>query len=154
MVAGLQRFHPTVHLWVMAPPQPLHTVVSIEVVERCTKEQPGPDHGSSLSSSPGARAADRLRGCRFTSSRQGAPGKARWQGERHPASALPDPGRGVLGSRWSDWFEGLRITSDAAGESSISGVIADQAALHGLLAKVRDLGLVLVEVRRINPDRS
>jgi hypothetical protein len=61
---------------------------------------------------------------------------------------------GVLGSRWSDWFEGLRVTSDAPGESSISGAIADQAALHGLLAKVRDLGLVLVEVRRIDPGRS
>jgi hypothetical protein len=61
---------------------------------------------------------------------------------------------GVLGSRWSDWFGRLRITSDVPGQSSISGVIADQAALHGLLAKVRDLGLVLVEVRRINPDRS
>jgi hypothetical protein len=61
---------------------------------------------------------------------------------------------GVLGSRWSDWFEGLCVTSDAPGESSISGAIADQAALHGLLAKVRDLGLVLVEVRRIEPGRS
>jgi len=61
---------------------------------------------------------------------------------------------GVLGSRWSDWFEGLRVTSDTPGESSICGAIADQAALHGLLAKVRDLGLVLVEVRRIDPDRS
>jgi hypothetical protein len=61
---------------------------------------------------------------------------------------------GVLGSPWSDWFEGLRITSDAPGETSISGAIADQAALHGLLARVRDLGLVLVEVRRIDLDRS
>jgi len=61
---------------------------------------------------------------------------------------------GVLGSRWSDWFEGLRVTSGARGDTSICGAIADQAALHGLLAKVRDLGLVLVEVRRIDPDRS
>jgi hypothetical protein len=61
---------------------------------------------------------------------------------------------GVLGSRWSDWFEGLRVSIDATGQSSICGVIADQAALHGLLAKVRDLGLVLVEVRRIDLDRS
>jgi hypothetical protein len=61
---------------------------------------------------------------------------------------------GILGSRWSDWFEGLRVSIDATGQSSICGVIADQAALHGLLAKVRDLGLVLVEVRRIDLDRS
>jgi len=59
-----------------------------------------------------------------------------------------------LGGRWSDWFGGLCVTSEAPGESSISGAIADQAALHGVLAKVRDLGLVLVEVRRIDPGRS
>ena len=61
---------------------------------------------------------------------------------------------GVLGGHWSDWFEGLSVASDTPGESSISGAIADQAALHGVLAKVRDLGLVLVEVRRIEPGRS
>jgi hypothetical protein len=61
---------------------------------------------------------------------------------------------GVLGGHWSDWFEGLCVASDTPGESSISGAIADQAALHGVLAKVRDLGLVLVEVRRIDPGRS
>jgi len=61
---------------------------------------------------------------------------------------------GVLGSRWSDWFEGLHVTSGARGDTSICGPVADQAALHGLLTKVRDLGLVLVEVRRIDPDRS
>jgi hypothetical protein len=60
---------------------------------------------------------------------------------------------GVLSGLWSDWFEGLRVISDVPGQSSISGLIADQAALHGVLAKVRDLGLVLVEVRRIDLDR-
>jgi hypothetical protein len=54
---------------------------------------------------------------------------------------------GVLSGRWSDWFEGLPVSSDAPGETSICGLIADQPALHGVLAKVRDLGLVLVEVR-------
>jgi hypothetical protein len=59
--------------------------------------------------------------------------------------------RGVLGSGWSAWFAGLRLTSDEHGETSIAEPITDQAALHGLLAKVRDLGLEFLEVRRIDP---
>jgi hypothetical protein len=59
--------------------------------------------------------------------------------------------KGVLGSGWSAWFEGLRVTSDQPGQTVIAGP-ADQAALHGLLAKVRDLGLELLEVRRTDPD--
>jgi hypothetical protein len=59
---------------------------------------------------------------------------------------------GVLDSRWSAWFDGLQVTSDASGETVIAGPVTDQAALHGLLAKVRDLGLELLEVRRTDPD--
>jgi hypothetical protein len=59
---------------------------------------------------------------------------------------------GVLDSSWSAWFDGLQITSDDRGETAIAGPIADQAALHGLLAKIRDLGLELLEVRRTDPD--
>jgi hypothetical protein len=59
---------------------------------------------------------------------------------------------GVLGSDWSAWFEGLRVTSDESGQTVITGPVADQAALHGLLARVRDLGLELLEVRRTDPD--
>jgi hypothetical protein len=54
--------------------------------------------------------------------------------------------KGVLGSGWSAWFEGLRVTSDGEGETIIAGPVADQAALHGLLAKIRDLGLELLDV--------
>ena len=54
--------------------------------------------------------------------------------------------KGVLDARWGAWFEDLQITSDGA-DTVISGPVADQAALHGLLAKVRDLGLVLISVR-------
>ena len=61
--------------------------------------------------------------------------------------------RGVLDPSWSAWFEGLRVSSDQAGQTTIVGPVADQAALHGLLAKVRDLGLELREVRRIDPAR-
>ena len=59
---------------------------------------------------------------------------------------------GVLGSGWSAWFDGLQITSDDRGDTAIAGPIADQAALHGLLAKIRDLGLELLEVHRTDPD--
>jgi hypothetical protein len=79
---------------------------------------------------------------------------------RPPAAAGPaEPARyelrvqGVLEPRWSAWFEGLRIASDQAGQTTITGPVTDQAALHGLLAKVRDLGLPLLSVRRLDPDR-
>ena len=60
--------------------------------------------------------------------------------------------RGVLDSRWAAWFEGLQITSDQAGQTTIAGPVADQAALHGLLAKVRDLGLPLIWVPPYQPE--
>jgi hypothetical protein len=60
--------------------------------------------------------------------------------------------RGALDSGWSAWFDGLQVTSDERGQTTIAGPVADQAALHGLLVKVRDLGLELLEVRRTDPD--
>jgi len=54
---------------------------------------------------------------------------------------------GHLTADWSDWFEGLIVHQEANGETVLSGSL-DQAALHGVLAKVRDLGLVLVSVSR------
>jgi hypothetical protein len=61
--------------------------------------------------------------------------------------------RGVLDPSWSAWFEGLRVGSDQAGHTTIAGPVADQAPLHGLLAKVRGLGLERLEVRRLDPAR-
>jgi hypothetical protein len=58
---------------------------------------------------------------------------------------------GHLGSHWSEWFEGLAITHPTDGETLLSGPVVDQAALHGLLAKVRDLNVPLISVRRIEP---
>jgi hypothetical protein len=79
---------------------------------------------------------------------------------RPPEGAAPaEPARyelrvqGVLGPRWSAWFEGLQVSSDQAGQTTIAGPVTDQAALHGLLAKIRDLGLPLLLVRRLDPDR-
>jgi hypothetical protein len=54
--------------------------------------------------------------------------------------------KGHLDPRWSEWFDGLEITNLENGEALLSGEIVDQAALHGVLAKVRDLGLPLVAV--------
>jgi hypothetical protein len=55
---------------------------------------------------------------------------------------------------WSSWFEGVRIRSLENGETILSGPVADHAALHGLLAKVRDLNLTLVSVTQIKPPRE
>jgi hypothetical protein len=60
--------------------------------------------------------------------------------------------RGVLDGRWSAWFDGLQVTSDDRGQSTIAGPVTDQAALHGLLARIRDLGLELLAVHRTDPD--
>ena len=56
--------------------------------------------------------------------------------------------QGYLDQERSSWFDGLAITHTAGGETILSGSIADQAALHGILAKIRDLGLSLLEVKR------
>jgi hypothetical protein len=61
--------------------------------------------------------------------------------------------KGALDSRWSAWFEGLQVTSDESGQTVIAGPVTDQAALHGLLAKIRDLGLPLISVRHLDPDQ-
>jgi hypothetical protein len=54
--------------------------------------------------------------------------------------------KGHLGSQWTDWFEGLTITLEDNGDTLLTGPVIDQAALHGLLKKVRDLGLPLLSV--------
>ena len=58
---------------------------------------------------------------------------------------------GHLGSRWAGWFEGLTITPEEGGETLLTGPVADQAALHGLLRKVRDLGIPLISAVRVKP---
>lgn len=60
---------------------------------------------------------------------------------------------GVLDSRWAAWFDGLQVSDDGE-ETVISGPLADQSALHGLLAKIRDLGLCLVSVHRLDTGKA
>ena len=60
--------------------------------------------------------------------------------------------RGVLDASWSEWFDGLTVTPQANGESWLAGPVADQAALHGLLDRIRDVGLELLSVEQIKPE--
>ena len=62
--------------------------------------------------------------------------------------------KGHLDTRWADWFEGLSFTHESDGTTILSGPVVDQAALHGLLRKVRDLGLPLVGVSSIKPSSA
>jgi hypothetical protein len=60
--------------------------------------------------------------------------------------------KGHLDARWAAWFDGLSLTHQGDGTTVIHGQVADQAALHGLLQKVRDVGLPLVSVICVEPD--
>jgi hypothetical protein len=74
-----------------------------------------------------------------------------------PTGHYDRPGRyeirlkGRLDARWAAWFDGLTVTRDSDGTTVIGGLVADQAALHGLLQKTRDLGLPLISVNYVNP---
>jgi hypothetical protein len=59
--------------------------------------------------------------------------------------------QGHLGRQWTNWFEGLTITLEENGDTILTGPVVDQAALHGLLRKVRDLGMPLISAIRIKP---
>jgi hypothetical protein len=62
--------------------------------------------------------------------------------------------KGHLDSQWTDWFEGLTVTLEEHGDTLLTGPVIDQAALHGLLKKVRDLGMPLVSVCPIEPGHT
>ena len=62
--------------------------------------------------------------------------------------------QGHLDHRWAAWFDGLSLTRESDGTTVIHGSVVDQAALHGLLGKVRDLGLALIAVIQIDPKQA
>jgi hypothetical protein len=80
--------------------------------------------------------------------------------QRTPTPDRPEAGRyeirlaGRLDAHWAAWFDGLIVSQESDGTTVIGGAIADQAALHGVLQRVRDLGLPLVSVIRIEADQS
>ena len=71
--------------------------------------------------------------------------------DRHEAGLYDIRIKGHLAARWSDWFDGLSLSRESDGTTIIHCHVADQAALHGLLVKVRDLGLPLVSVTHYEP---
>ena len=80
--------------------------------------------------------------------------------DRHLPQSDPDSGRyeirltGHLAARWSTWLDGLTVSHEGDGTTLVSGPVTDQSALHGLLQRVRDLGLSLVSVTRVEPGES
>lgn len=75
-------------------------------------------------------------------------------------AAYDEPGlyeiriKGHLDNRWSNWFAGLTLTREVNGATLLTGPLVDQAALYGLLRKVRDLGLPLLSVNRVEPGEA
>ena len=61
--------------------------------------------------------------------------------------------KGHLNHQWADWFEGLTITLEEDGNTLLTGTVIDQAALHGLLKKVRDLGTPLLSLNHVEPNK-
>ena len=61
---------------------------------------------------------------------------------------------GIVDQSWSAWFDGMQIRSESADRTTIAGEVADQAALHGLLARVRDLGLAVHSVTRVDRESN
>lgn len=62
--------------------------------------------------------------------------------------------KGQLDMHWTNWFDGMVIALTRDGDTLLTGPVADQAALHGLLKKVRDLGLTLLSINRVDPGQS
>ena len=62
--------------------------------------------------------------------------------------------KGHLDAKWADWFDGLTITRADSGETLLRGPVVDQAALHGVLRNVRDLGLPLLSVMQVDPQQA
>ena len=74
-------------------------------------------------------------------------------GDRHSRGIYEIRVKGHLDSRWGLWFDGMGLTHQSDGTTLIHGYVVDQAALHGLLQRIRDTGLPLVSVTQVEPDQ-
>jgi hypothetical protein len=74
-------------------------------------------------------------------------------GDRHGPGLYEIRVKGHLDSRWRLWFDGMGLTHESDGTTLLQGPVVDQAALHGLLQRIRDTGLPLVSVTQVVPDR-
>src|SRR5215470_592718 len=90
-------------------------------------------------------------------------GHKRDRGMSNEINSESDPGqplvyqiriKGHLGREWTDWFGGLTITLEDNGETLLTGSVVDQAALHGVLKKVRDVAMPLLSVMRVKPGQA
>ena len=72
--------------------------------------------------------------------------------DHHPVQQYEIRVKGHLGTRWAAWFDGLTLTAEDDGTTVIRGPVVDQAALHGVLQKLRDVGIPLVSLMPIPPD--
>ena len=90
---------------------------------------------------------------------QSGKGNRRMLNERNPIIDPSQPMvyqiriKGHLSHQWADWFDGLTITLEEDGNTLLTGTVIDQAALHGLLKKVRDLGMPLLSVNYVEPSK-
>jgi len=78
----------------------------------------------------------------------------RMDADHHEAGRYEIRLKGHLDDRWAAWFDGLSLSRESDGSTILQGPIPDQAALHGLLQRVRDTGLSLVSVIRLEPDQT
>ena len=74
--------------------------------------------------------------------------------DQHEPELYEIPIKGHLDDKWADWFDGLTITREDNGDTLLTGLVVDQAALHGLLRKVRDLGMPLLSVNSVEPGQA
>ena len=74
-------------------------------------------------------------------------------GDQHNPGRYEIRVKGHLDSRWGLWFDGMGLTHESDGTTLIHGPVVDQAALYGLLQKIRDMGLPLVSVTQVEPDQ-
>jgi hypothetical protein len=73
-------------------------------------------------------------------------------GRRHHPDRYEIRLKGHLAARWSAWFDGMTLTTNSDGTTVLEGSVVDQAALHGLLSKLRDIGLPLVSLTQLDPE--